>query len=112
MKVEPTSACMNRVSNPVPMFNAWFSVLVFLLNATAIWLSWEDKSWGALYIAIIACPVANLILMLLGTLAALIVKKLNTHAKLVQMLPVVVGLPLFGAAATLVTTFTLELHGC
>jgi len=83
-----------------------------LLCLSAIWFSWQDKSWGAIYIAIVACPTANLVLMFLGTMAAFVVRRLHPEAKLGPMITTVLALPPIGAVVTLIVTFTFDLHGC
>lgn len=94
------------------VFNTWFAIVSLGLCLVAILLAWQDKSWGALYIAVYACPVANLVLMLLGTIAAFIVCRFNPGARLGAMVPSVLGLPPLGAFVVAVATFLMPLRGC
>jgi ABC-type transport system involved in cytochrome c biogenesis permease component len=96
----------------VRVFNIWFAVVSLCVCLVAIVLAWLDKSWGALYIAIVACPMANLVLMILGTISAFIVKRFNPRTKLSSMLVLVLCLPPLGALATAAAVFRMPLHGC
>ncbi len=75
-------------------------------------MGWKDKSWGALYMAVVVCPAANLGLMFLGSIAAVIFKRFNPDAELGSMLGSVLGLPPLGALATAVVIFMMPLQGC
>jgi uncharacterized membrane protein YhaH (DUF805 family) len=112
MNEEQIGHHFRRAGNPSRTFLLWFAAVTVLLCLSAIWFSWQDKSWGAIYIAIVACPTANLVLMFLGTMAAFVVRRLHPEAKLGPMITTVLALPPIGAVVTLIVTFTFDLHGC
>jgi len=93
-------------------FNALFAIFPLGLFVVAIYLPSRDRSWGALSIAIIYSPVANLLLMLLGTVAAFIVQRSNPETRLGSMMSWVLGLPPFVALATGVVIYMMGLQGC
>jgi hypothetical protein len=92
-------------------FNAMFAIFPLGLFVVAIYLASRDRSWGALSIAIIYSPVANLLLMLLGTVAAFIVQRSNPETRLGSMMSWVLGLPPFVALATGVVIYMMGLQG-
>ncbi len=94
------------------VFKGWFAVVTLAVCLVSVFLVWQDRSWGALYIAIIACPVANLVLMVLGSAAAFMVRRRHPETKLGVMLSTVLSLPPLGALVTVVATFMVPLHGC
>ena len=93
-------------------FNTWFAIASLVLCSVALFLAWQDQSWGAIYIAIVACPVANLVLMLLGIIAAFTFRRFNQGTKLGSILVPVLGLPPLGALSTAMAIFMMPLHGC
>lgn len=117
---KPPKAGMDRTSRfdqlrsraSARVFNTWFVVVSLGICLVAIFLGWQDKSWGAIYIAAVACPLANLVLMLLGTIAAVIFRRFNPNMKLGSMLPSVLGVPPLGALATAMAIFMMPLNGC
>jgi hypothetical protein len=93
-------------------FKALFAIFPLGVFLVSSYLAWRDQSWGALSIAIIYSPVANLLLMLLGAFAAFIVQQLNPGTRLGSMMSWVLGLPPFVAFATGLVVFMMGLHGC
>lgn len=94
------------------VFKRWFAVATLAVCLVSVFLVWQDRSWGALYIALFASPVANLVLMVIGSVAAFIVRRRHPEAKLGSMLSTVLSLPPLGALVTVVATFMMPLHGC
>jgi len=94
------------------VFNGWFAAVTLAVCLVSVFLAWQDRSWGALYIALLACPVANLVLMVLGSVAAFILRRRHPEAKLGSMLSTVLSLPPIGVLVTVVATFMMPLHGC
>ena len=93
-------------------FRKWFALITLAVCLVSISLAWQDRSWGALYIAFVGCPVANFGLMVLGTVAAFVIKRHNSEMKLGAMLSTVLSLPPLGALAAFIATFMMPLHGC
>jgi len=93
-------------------FKAVFAIFPVGLFLVAIVLAAQDRSWGAIFIAVMYSPLANLLLMLLGTFAAFIVRRFNPAVRLGAMMSWVLGLPPFVALATGVVIFMMGLHGC
>lgn len=94
------------------VFKRWFAAVTLAVCLVSVFLVWQDRSWGALYIALFACPVANLVLMVLGSSAALMVRRRHPETKLGSMLSTVLSLPPLGALVTAIVTFMMPLHGC
>jgi len=93
-------------------FNACFAIFPLVLFIVAIFLASRDRSWGALSIAIMYSPIANLLLMLLGATAAFVFHRSNPATRLGAMMAWVLGLPPFVALATGVVIFMMDLQGC
>ena len=93
-------------------FKAYFAIFPLGLFIVGIFLASRDRSWGALSIAIMYSPIANLVLMLLGAIAASIVHRLNPATRLGSMMAWVLGLPPLVALVTGVVIFMMDLHGC
>lgn len=94
------------------LFNFCFSIISVLILLVAVGLAWRDQSWGALYIAFIASPIANLALMILGSVSAFVVSRINQGTRLSSILPLTLGLPPLGALIIVIVTLMMPLHGC
>lgn len=101
-----------RVRDSERAFKRWFAAVTLGICLISIFLAWQDQSWGAFYIAVVGCPVANLVVMVLGTVAAFFVRRRHPESKLGAMLSTVLVLPPLGALATAIATFMMPLHGC
>jgi len=93
---------------PARTFNAGFGVLLAVANLGAFAIAFQDKSWGALWVAIIGGPITNAVLLVGGILAAVFLKRRQKQASLVLIFvgPIVAALGLLGAI------LLLDLHGC
>lgn len=92
-------------------FSRWVlaaSLLLFVITTT---LCWQDKSWGALWIAIVVCPPASLGLMLLGLVAAVVLHLRYPEVRYAYLMPSLFACPPLSAGATMAATFMMGLHG-
>jgi len=91
----------------------WSYLIVSLLVCLSLtYVSWMDKSWGAMWIAIVGSPIANLVLMILGFSTATTIHRHNPLVKVRRLRLAVFAFPVIGALSTFVATFMLGLRGC
>lgn len=90
-----------------------FGVLLLLVgNLLVLSAAWQDKSWGALWMAIIGSPGLNIILMVLGLTAIPSLKRRDPEFSLGRHLAVTLGLPIAAVVANFLIILSMDLHGC
>lgn len=89
-----------------------FSVLLLVGNLLVLAAAWQDKSWGALWMAIIGSPGLNIILMVLGLTAIPSLKRRDSEFSLGRHLAVTLGLPIAAVVADFLIILSMGLHGC
>lgn len=92
-------------------FSRWVLAVSLLLFVITTTLCWQDKSWGALWIAIVVCPTACLGLMLLGLVAAVVLHVRRPEVRYAYLMPSLFAYPPLSAGATMAATFMMGLHG-
>ncbi|TCO87853.1 hypothetical protein EV701_120152 [Chthoniobacter flavus] len=109
----PTNAdILRRAAAVASSFRKIFWMAAALLCAGTLLYAWKDHSWGALFMALVGAPLANLILIILGVIGAVILRWKHPSIPAVDLFPTIIVAPLLSAIINLVATFLMPLHGC
>jgi hypothetical protein len=93
-------------------FHLGFAVTVLLGNAVILGIAWQDRSWGALWIELLAGPIMNGILAVISLAVTPVLRRLFTpfatgwHILFSLLLPAA-AIVLDGVAIS-----NMGLHGC
>lgn len=88
------------------------SVLILALNALLVFGAWKDSGWGAVGIAFVLGPGANVGLGLLLLACSRWVKRQMGGASLTPYLLTSIFLPIVASLADLLVISSMNLHGC
>jgi hypothetical protein len=101
-----------RRTEPSRWFNWTFAAVVVLLNIFPLQGAWQDKSWGALWFALIGAPLLNLVLAFVGVAASAILASMRPQFSVGRHLAVCLGVPAAAVVVDLLVIFSMDLHGC
>ena len=94
------------------VFVRFFLALVALVNLAALAAAWQDRSWGALGIAIGVGPTINAILIVFGLVAIPFLKRRSDSFSLGRHLALSIGIPIAAIVADFLIISSMGLHGC
>lgn len=94
------------------IFRRCFIGADLILVVTCIFFAGGDQGWGALWIAMVASPIASVILMIAGLIAAFIIKRCHPLVRWYSLLSCILSVPPVGAGITLASIWLMPLHGC
>jgi hypothetical protein len=97
---------------PRHVFGLVFSALLLVGNILVLAAAWQDKSWGALWMAIVGGPILNGTLLISGLVAIPFLKRRRSHFSLARHLPLALGAPVAAAVADFFIIGSMGLHGC
>jgi hypothetical protein len=86
--------------------------LCFITACVAIWLGWNDKSWGALWIAFIGAPIANGMIMFGSLICLSICRRRNSAVPRSAPMTAAFFGPLISSGSIIFCIFSMDLHGC
>lgn len=112
MKQPSHTSIAERPNKPQRMFINTFCLLLLLANLCGYLIAASDKSWGAMYILIVAMPVYNGTFLLGGNIAVLLMKLRNKKLDFSSAWMVVWGAPFLAAAVSVALILMLDIHGC
>jgi hypothetical protein len=85
--------------------------LIVVVNLVILWWMWEDKSWGTLWLAFFAGPIANAALSLVGALILAFRHAMNWPTATFGGVSMVF-LPFLAIGFDLVVLYNMNLSGC
>jgi hypothetical protein len=89
-----------------------FIPVTVLANSFLFYHEQADRSWGAMAIAIVVSPAANLVLVLAALLVAIVPRRHRQSASRVLFLLFAIGLPAFAAIFNFIAFLFMDGHGC
>ena len=92
-------------------FALTFVIVVGIANLLALGVAWQDRSWGALAIAVIYGPILNGIFALIGLLATAFLRR-NDQFSIWRHVVLSLGVPIAAASIDAFIIFSMGLHGC
>ena len=93
------------------MFVRVFLALVAVGNCFVLSVAWQDKSWAALWMAIVVGPVLNGALLISGLVAIPFLKRRRVSFSLRRHLALTIGVPIAAVVADFVIILSMGLHG-
>jgi hypothetical protein len=98
--------------SPARTFRMAFLAAVVVVNLIALWLAWDDRSWGALGIAIAYGPIANGVLALASLLATPFLNRKDPLFSAGGHAALSLGIPAAAALVDAIAIFSMDLSGC
>jgi O-antigen/teichoic acid export membrane protein len=89
-----------------------FLGVLLIANAVALWLAWQDQSWGALAIALYIGPAMNAALAIAGLAATPILRRRRLQFPARGHAIFSIAAPLVIAGVDLAAIFAMPLRGC
>ena len=93
------------------VFGWVFVCVVVVLNLFALGAAWQDKSYGALAIAILYGPIGNILLALFALVAIPLLRRKPSFS-MARHLAFSCGAPACAIVVDFVVIFSMGLHGC
>lgn len=93
-------------------FTVIFTLIVVLANLLALRAAWQDKSWGALYIAVIDGPILNGVLVLAGCVVTALLRRRCSKRSMWRHLAIACGVPIGAIVIDAWLIFSMDLGGC
>lgn len=93
-------------------FGFVFLVLLSVGNLVILIRAWQDRSWGALWLAIIGGPILNGVFLISGLVAIPFLKRFGAQFSLGRHLALTLGAPIAAVAADLFIILSMGLHRC
>ena len=93
-------------------FGVVFITVVVLANLLALGAAWQDKSWGALWIAIVGGPILNGVFALVGLIAMPFLRRQRSQFSVWRHVVLSLGVPIAAIAIDAGVIFSMGLHGC
>ena len=94
------------------VFGMVFGALLFVGNLLVLAAAWQDKSWGALGMAVVVGPVLNGVFLMSGLVAIPFLKRHRQQFALGQHLALTLGIPIATVAADFFIIMSMGLRGC
>jgi hypothetical protein len=93
-------------------FGWTFLALVAAGNCLILSAAWQDRSWGALWMAVVGGPILNGVLLISGLVAIPFLKRRRAKFSLGRHLALTLGLPIAAVVADFFVILRMGLHGC
>jgi hypothetical protein len=88
-----------------------YGVLMVIGNLIVLVIAWNDKSWGALWIAIVGGPILNAVFLISGLVAISVLRR-RTPFSLGRHLAMSIGLPIAAIVVDFLVIILMAPHGC
>jgi hypothetical protein len=104
------------VHSPQPkargVFELVFGALLLVANLVLLAAAWQDKSWGAMVLAVAGGPILNSAFLFSGLLAIPFLKRRRPHFSLGRHLALTLGVPIAAAVVDFFAIMSMGLHAC
>lgn len=93
------------------VFGLVFGALLLAGNLVVLAAAWQDRSWGALRMAVMVGPVLNGVFLISGLIAIPFLKRRRNSFSLGRHLALTFGVPIAAVVADFFIIVSMGLHG-
>jgi hypothetical protein len=97
---------------PRVVFGVIFGALLLVGNLLVLAAAWQDKSWGALVMAIVVGPILSGAFLVSGLVAIPFLKRRRVQFSLGRHLALTLGVPIAGVVADFFIIRWMGFHPC
>ena len=94
------------------VFGMVLGVLLLVGNLLVLAAAWQDRSWGALGMAVMVGPILNGVFLISGLVAIPFLKRRRQQFSLGRHLALTLGVPIAAVVADFFIIMSMGLHGC
>jgi hypothetical protein len=100
---------------PKPISRSWFGMVfvlvIVLANLIALGAAWQDRSWGALGIALVYSPMFNGMLALIGLVAIPFLRRYRLKFLVWRHVALSLGVPIAAIVIDFIIICSMGIHG-